>query len=75
MVTRVEAAVMSTAVYRPTAGNEVVTGWRTVKQVVQSPNNFGANAYMRGNEIVIAYRGTDEAAAMMRLRILHEVSY
>lgn len=63
MVTRSEAAVMSTAVYRPDAGNDVsVPGWSILNQVVQSPYNFGATAYMRGNEIVIAYRGTDEKA-------------
>jgi len=64
MPTKVEYALMSAAVYRSSAENLVyLPNWSIELQVPQSGNNFGANAYKNGNEIVIAFRGTDEMIA------------
>lgn len=60
MVTRSEAAVFAAAVYHASSANKIdVAGWTVALQVVENAVSFGATAYKRGNEIVIAYRGTD----------------
>lgn len=61
MATSVEAALLAASVYHYSSTNIIpAPGWEIIVQQSESANSFGAKAYMRGDEIVIALRGTDD---------------
>ncbi|TXF96253.1 hypothetical protein [Massilia arenae] len=52
---------MAASVYRYSSTNIIPAPcWEVIVQQSESATSFGAKAYMRGDEIVIALRGTDD---------------
>jgi glutamate-1-semialdehyde aminotransferase len=62
MATDLELAVLANAVYVAHPNNSVLTpSWKPVDALARShPSGFAAQVFEKGNEVVIAFRGTDD---------------